>query len=84
MAPFLPPGPQKLSEAGHLLEYPGHYHKFVYFQKRALTIGCSELHGQDFTGSMGIYKYVSHCFYRQPGEGIQIGPNWDLSKALNN
>ena len=25
-----------------------------------------------------------HCFYRQPGEGIQIGPNWDLSKALNN
>ena len=26
----------------------------------------------------------THCFYRQPGEGIQIGPNWDLSKALNN
>ena len=27
---------------------------------------------------------VMHCFNRQPGEGIQIGPNWDLSKALNN
>ena len=27
---------------------------------------------------------AGHCFYRQPGEGIQIGPNWDLSKALNN
>ena len=26
----------------------------------------------------------THCFYRQPGEGIQIGPNRDLSKALNN
>ena len=26
----------------------------------------------------------NHCFYRQPGEGIRIGPNWDLSKALNN
>ena len=27
---------------------------------------------------------IGHCFYRQPGEDIQIGPNWDLSKALNN
>ena len=25
-----------------------------------------------------------HCCFRQPGEEIQIGPNWDLSKALNN
>ena len=22
--------------------------------------------------------------FRQPGEDIQTGPNWDLSKALNN
>ena len=29
-------------------------------------------------------KITHHCFYRQPEEGIQIGPNWDLSKALNN
>ena len=27
---------------------------------------------------------LCHCCFRQPGEGIQIGPNWDLSKALNN
>ena len=34
MAPFLPPRPQNLSQAGHLLEFPAHYyHKFVYFQK---------------------------------------------------
>ena len=27
---------------------------------------------------------LRHCYFRQPGEEIQIGPNWDLSKALNN
>ena len=32
---------------------------------------------------MAISRIAKHCFYRQPGEGIQIGPNWDLSKALN-
>ena len=26
----------------------------------------------------------AHCCFRQQGEEIQIGPNWDLSKALNN
>ena len=33
---------------------------------------------------MKLLVYIPHCFYRQPGEGIRIGPNWDLSKALNN
>ena len=28
-------------------------------------------------------KEAGHCCFRQPGEEIQIGPNWDLSKALN-
>ena len=27
---------------------------------------------------------ILHCCFTQPGEEIQIGPNWDLSKALNN
>ena len=31
-----------------------------------------------------IHRIVHHCCFRQPGEEIQIGPNWDLSKALNN
>ena len=38
--------------------------------------------GELFNGE--ISQFPDHCFYRQPGEGIRIGPNWDLSKALNN
>ena len=33
---------------------------------------------------LGDTVYTVHCCFRQPGEGIQIEPNWDLSKALNN
>ena len=32
----------------------------------------------------GGKTYTCHSCFRQPGEEIQIGPNWDLSKALNN
>ena len=28
--------------------------------------------------------FTQDCCFRQPGEEIQIGPNWDMSKALNN
>ena len=27
---------------------------------------------------------MGHCCFRHPGDEFQIGPNWDLSKALNN
>ena len=34
--------------------------------------------------TMARMKSLCHCCFRQPREEIQIGPNWDLSKALNN
>ena len=43
---------------------------------------CPQIHQVGFAANLSDKS--GHCFYRQPGEGIRIGPNWDLSKALNN
>ena len=64
---------------GEVHEYP-----WVWLRDNCQCPQCFEKISKCRIINLTEWEVGCHCFYRQPGEGIQIGPNWDLSKALNN
>ena len=53
-------------------------------EKLETLLQSSHKGSKHYTHTYVYTVYTRQCCSRQPGEEIQIGPNWDLSKALNN